>query len=107
MDIFEKIHLAIRDRATDPNADFYEVPWWEKEIEALTADIAISIRFFKEACTDDEIWWLGEIAEDLIEKTQSRELLESMQARAARVKDEEKRTEAVKDMEDAAVFLLD
>lgn len=47
MDIFERIHAVIHERITDPNANYYEIPWWEKEIKALTIDIAASIRFFR------------------------------------------------------------
>ena len=106
MDIFERIHAAIRERATNPNANYYGVPWWEKEIEALTIDITASIRFFQEECTDEEIWWLGEVVEDLVEKTQSRDLLQSMKVRAEKIKDSHMREEALKDMDDAEVFLI-
>ncbi|MBR2570583.1 MAG: hypothetical protein IKE30_00420 [Clostridia bacterium] len=105
MDVFERIHAAIHERITNPNANYYEIPWWEKEIEALTIDVAASIRFFEQECTDEEIWWLGEIAEDLAEKTQSRELLQSMRSRAELVQDERKREEALKDIDDAFDFI--
>ena len=106
MDTFERIHSAIHERITNPNANYYEIPWWEKEIEALTIDVAASIRFFQQECTDEEIWWLGEIAEDLAEKTQSRELLQSMRSRAELVQDKQKREEALKDIDDAFEFIM-
>ena len=105
MEDFERIHAAIKERITNPNAFYYEIPWWEKEIEALAADIDVSVRFFHEACTDEEIWWLGEVVEDLIEKTQSRELLQSMRTRAEKVQDIHMREEALKDIDDAEAFL--
>ena len=86
---------------------YYAVPWWEKEIEALTIDVAASIRFFQQECTDEEIWWLGEITEDLAEKTQSRELLQSMRSRAELVQDKQKREEALKDIDDAFEFITE
>ena len=106
MEDFEKIHAAIKERITNPNANYYEIPWWEKEIEVLTADIGISIRFFHEECTDEEIWWLGEVVEDLIAKTQSRELLQSMRTRAEKIQDSHMREEALKDIDDAEAFLI-
>ena len=105
MSIYEGIHATIHDRITNPNAFYYAVPWWEKEIEALTVDVATSIRFFQQECTDEEIWWLGEIAEDLAEKTQSRELLQSMRNRAELVQDKQKREEALRDIDDAFDFI--
>ncbi len=106
MDIAKRIHDAIHERITNPNAFYYAVPWWEKEIEALMVDISTSIRFFQQECTDEEIWWLGEIAEDLAEKTQSRELLQSMRSRAELVQDKQKREEAMKDVDDAFEFIM-
>ena len=105
MDIAKRIHDAIHERITNPNAFYYADPWWEKEIEALMADISASIRFFQQECTDEEIWWLGEIAEDLAEKTQNRELLQSMRDRAELVQDKQKREEAMKDIDDAFDFI--
>ena len=107
MDIFKSIHDAIHERITNPNAVYYADPWWEKEIEALTIDIATSIQFFQQECTDDEIWWLGEITEDLAEKTQNRELLENMRNRAELVQDQQKREDALKDIDDAFEFITD
>ncbi len=107
MDVFARIHAAIHERITNPNANYYEIPWWEKEIEALTIDVAASIRFFQQECADEEIWWLGEIAEDLAEKTQSRELLQSMRNRADMVHDKQQREEALKDIDDAFDFITD
>ena len=105
MDVFERIHAAIHERVANPNANNYEIPWWEKEIEALTVDITASIQFFQQECSDEEIWWLGEIVEDLAEKTQNRELLQSMRSRAELVQDEQKREEALKDIDDAFDFI--
>ena len=105
MDVFTRIHATIHERITNPNANYYEIPWWEKEIEALTIDVAASIRFFRQECTDEEIWWLGEIVEDLAAKTQSLELLQSMRDRAELVQDKQKREEAMKDIDDAFDFI--
>ena len=107
MQLSPQIPQTGNERITDPNANYYEIPWWEKEIKALTIDIAASIRFFQQECTDEEIWWLGEIAEDLAEKTQSRELLQSMRSRAELVHDKQKRKEALKDIDDAFDFITD
>ena len=107
MDITKRIHDAIHERITNPNANYYEIPWWEEEIDALIVDVTASIRFFQQECTDEEIWWLGEIVEDLAERTQSRELLQSMRNRAEMFRDKQKREEALKDIDDAFEFIMD
>ncbi|MGN1344673.1 MAG: hypothetical protein ACI4U3_08840 [Traorella sp.] len=48
---------------------------WKKEIEILSKDIEGTIEFLKNECTNDEYTWISEIIDDLIEVTQSRELL--------------------------------
>ena len=73
----------------------------------MTIDIAASVRFFEQECTNEEIWWLGEIAEDLAEKTQRRELLQSMRNRAELVQDKQKQEETLKDIDDAFDFIMD
>ena len=49
---------------------------WKKEIEILSKDIDGTIEFLKNDCTSDEYSWISEIIDDLIEVTQSKELLQ-------------------------------
>ena len=81
------------------------VPWWEKEIEIFTKNVDETMRFIRTACTDEELHWLGEIFDDLIEKTQSVALLNCLCERIARIQDKQIRDEALEDVQNAAESL--
>ena len=49
---------------------------WKIEIEILSQDIPSTIEYLKNECTADEYSWISEIINDLIESTQSKELIE-------------------------------
>ena len=55
---FTPFHEVIYERATNPNAFYYADPWWDAEIKQFTLDVYTSIRFIREECTDEELWWL-------------------------------------------------
>lgn len=82
---FSSFHQVIHERMTNPNANYYEVPWWEAEIRQFTADIHESIRFIECECTDEELYWLSEVFEDIVDRTRSVEFVKCLQERVRRV----------------------
>lgn len=50
---------------------------WMQEIEMLGEDVAATISFLLEECTAEEFSWISEIIDDLVEKTQSREIVQA------------------------------
>ena len=58
---------------------------WTQLIDILSADAGESIDYFLHECTDEEFFWLSEIFEEIVEKTQSRELVSALRARLAQV----------------------
>ena len=48
---------------------------WEAEVSVLAEDISGTIDFLTNECTEDEYAWISKIIDDLIEVTQSWELL--------------------------------
>ncbi len=89
MSVFDPFHHAIHERMTNPNANYYEIPWWEAEIKQFTADIQASIRFIEEACTDEELYWLSEVFEDIADHTRSADFIKCLQKRVQRVENAE------------------
>lgn len=61
---------------------------WKKALEILSVDIEKSKEYFMNECTDEEFYWLSEIFEEIIDKTQSIELLETFRERLAKVNPE-------------------
>ena len=106
MDVtFEDFHTVITNRIMSPGAFYYPDPWWEKEIEVFTTNVEETIRFIRFECSDEEMHWLGEIFDDLIEKTQSMALLNCLRERVGRIQDKQIRDEALADVQNAADFL--
>ncbi len=61
---------------------------WEKEIAILAEDVSATIQFLKNECTAKEYSWISEIIDDLIEKTQSKELVECYKSIMSRFPEE-------------------
>ena len=102
---FAPFHEVINERATNPNANYYEIPWWDAEIKQFSLDVDASIKFIKEECSDEELWWLDEVFDDLIEVTQSVELLNSLRERAQLVDNTELKEDILKSIKSAAGFI--
>lgn len=48
---------------------------WKQEVEILSENVSDTISFLQDECTAEEYSWISEIIDDLVEKTQSRELI--------------------------------
>ena len=64
---------------------------WEKEAEILSENVSETIEFFKHECTDEELAWLCEVFDTVIEKTQSSELISVWENRLQGIQDDEDR----------------
>lgn len=58
---------------------------WRKLTEILSENISETIRFFQQECTDEELFWLSEVFEEVVEETQSKELIQVLRDRLAQV----------------------
>lgn len=61
---------------------------WRKLTEILSENISETIRFFQQECTDEELFWLSEVFEEVVEETQSKELIQVLRDRLAQVTSE-------------------
>ena len=89
--------LSLRLSLND-NDDFALMECWKQERNLLSEDISGTIVFF-DSCTDEEFYWLSEVFDDLIEKTQSKELFQTICARTERVSDPELKASIATDIE--------
>ena len=97
----ERLRRALCLRRTHPY-DYDETALWAEEIAAFCEELPASLRFVAEDCTDEELDWLGEVFEELLAQTRSRELLTCLRRRVARLTDPSQRTALAQDLEDAA-----
>ena len=107
MSDFTPFHKVIKERATNPNANNYEIPWWNAEIKQFTLDGDASIQFIREECSDEELWWLGEIFDDLMAATRRVELLTSIRERVQLVSNAEWKNDILEDIRTAAEYIED
>ncbi|MEG0741633.1 MAG: hypothetical protein RR521_05360 [Clostridia bacterium] len=98
-------HDVIRERIVSPGARYYADPWWDAEIKVFTSDMNDSLRFIQEACTDEELFWLGEVFDDIMEKTHSVEFLQCLRERVERVQNPEWKAEILEDIRTASEYI--
>lgn len=102
--IEDKIKKIIEQRLDEEN--YYYVECWEKAIEVLTSDIEDTKEFIIHKCDDDTLYWISEVFEEVIEKTQNKELVEIFKERANIVQNEEYKKSILYEVECAAQRLL-
>ena len=68
-----------------PNDDYGTEKCWKEETEILSEDISETIDFFTNQCTDEEFFWLSSVFSDVSEIVQSKQFVETLRSRLARV----------------------
>ena len=97
----ENVHEAIKKRITAEGAFYYPDPWWEKELDAICKDMQAARDFIENDCSDEELFWLSEIFEDIIDRTGDVAFLGCLRTRAERMTDEARRKEVLDEIRDA------
>lgn len=85
MNIEQLRRVITRCISLDPNDDFGMEKCWEEMTDILSANIHDTILFINNDCTDEELYWLGSVFEDVAEKTQSNDFIKTLRDRLARV----------------------
>lgn len=78
----ERKRIAIE---TDDNWDYGIEQCWKRYLQILTENLDKTFVYFQNECTNEELYYLAEIFEELAEETQSRELINVLRARLAMV----------------------
>lgn len=88
MDIMKLRAVITQNMSLDPSDDFGAEKCWREMTDILADDISASILYFERDCTDEEFYWLGSVFEDVIERTQCKELISVLRKRLAAVSSE-------------------
>ena len=96
-----KIDLRIHG---DPD-NYYEVTLWEEEVDLFCEDLNAGIQFITTICTDEELYWLGEVYDDIMEKTRSKAFIDALRERAERVDNKAWKAVILEDIRTAAEYL--
>lgn len=85
MNIEKLKEVIARCASLDPEDAFGFEECWNEMTDILCEDMSATIDFFKNQCTDEELFWLGASFEDVAEITQSREFIQTLRDRLAKV----------------------
>lgn len=105
MRVFESLRDALHYRMTENPDHYFTDALWEEEVNLASADLPKTIHFLQAECTDLELWWLGEVFDDIMEKTHSAEFLRVLRERAEKVTDPQRKEEIMEDISTASAFL--
>ncbi len=107
--IADEIRAVLHQRRnTHPEWDDGIDQCWKKEVEILTRDLKDTINFFDNECTADDLYWISEVFDELVEATQSRELIACLYRAAAKYPEESEENYIFRDIKWAEEgYLLD
>lgn len=71
---------------------------WAEEIRILSNNITQAKDYYKNDCSDEVLFWTSEVFEELIEQTQSKELLNVLEYRALSVTNEMYRNDILEEI---------
>lgn len=69
----------------DANDDYGTEESWKELTEILSENVDDTIRFFNDECSDEELFWLSEVFSDVSEIVQSKQFVQTLRMRLARV----------------------
>ena len=82
---FDTLKQATHFRVVESEDNYWVEDYWKATIELSTNDVAATIMFLQNDCDDEELYFLSEIFEEIVEQTQSKELVSVLRSRLAKV----------------------
>lgn len=105
MDNIEQLKQYLKIRIHENPDKYYAVTLWEEETNAVCYDLSASIQFILNECTDEELYWLGEVFDDIMDKTRSVEFLNCLRERAKRIENPQWKADIMEDIRTAAEYI--
>ena len=78
---FNTLKEVVQFRITESEDNYWIEDYWKVAIEMFTKDVATTIMFLQNDCDDEELYVLSEIFEEIVEKTQSKEIISTLRSR--------------------------
>ena len=82
---FDTLKEAAHFRVVESEENYWVEDYWKTIIKLFTTDVSATIMFIQNDCDDEELYFLSEIFEEIVEQTQSRELVSVLYSRLAKV----------------------
>ena len=105
MNEIENLKHALHTRISGNPDDYFTDSLWEEEVNSVCCDLEESIRFIQTECSDEELYWLGEVFDDIMDKSRSVAFLNALRERAKRVENPQWRAEVEEDLRTAAEYI--
>lgn len=78
---FDEMKRLLQRRINDRSDDEYTYPIWQEEIKEFRKNLDDTFEFIKNVCTDEELFEMSEIFEDICGVTHSKEFVEVVRER--------------------------
>ena len=85
---FDTLKEDTHFRVVESEDNYWVEDYWKATIELSTKDVAATIMFLQNDCDDEELYFLSEIFEGIVEQTQIKELVSVLRSRLAKVTSE-------------------
>lgn len=82
---FDTLKKAAHFRVVESEENYWVEDYWKATIKLFTTDVNATIMFLQNDCDDEELYFLSEIFEEIVEQTQSKELVSVLRSRLAKV----------------------
>lgn len=82
---FDTLKEAAHFRVVESEENYWVEDYWKATIKLFTTDVNATIMFLQNDCDDEELYFLSEIFEEIVEQTQSKELVSVLRSRLAKV----------------------
>lgn len=82
---FNTLREVAQFRIVESEDNYWVEDYWKVAIEMYVKDISATMIFFQNDCDDEELYFISEIFEEIVEQTQSKELVSVLRSRLAKV----------------------
>ena len=82
---FDTLKEAAHFRVVESEENYWVEDYWKATIKLFTTDVNATIMFLQNDCDDEELYFLSEIFEEIVEQTQSKKLVSVLRSRLAKV----------------------
>lgn len=93
---FNTLKEVVQFRIVESEEEYWVEDYWKTAVDMFSKDIDATIEFIQNECDDEELYVLSEIFEALAKKTLSKELIQALRIRTAKVTPDNYRQENFK-----------
>lgn len=92
-------------RSLEINDDFSLLELWQDEIRIITENMEKSINYILEDCSDEYLYWMSEVFEEVVQITQNRDFIEAVAERQKRITNNEYAKSVKRELEQSINYL--